>query len=70
MMQRRGRGYPLGNLHRACALCAGIHWHDLGDEMTRNTIEAITAAWLVVATAIIGINIIMAAVLYIKEWMQ
>lgn len=38
--------------------------------MTRATIEAITAAWLVVATAIIGINIIMAAVLYIKEWMQ
>lgn len=38
--------------------------------MNRNTIEAITAAWLVVATAIIGVNIIMAAVLYIKEWME
>ena len=38
--------------------------------MTRHTIEAITAAWIVVATAVIGVNIIMAAVLYIKEWMQ
>jgi hypothetical protein len=38
--------------------------------MSRNTIQAITAAWLVVATAVIGVNLIMVGALYLKEWMQ
>ena len=38
--------------------------------MNRNTIEAIAAAWIVVAAAIISVNVIMAGALYLKEWMQ
>ncbi len=65
-----GTGYPLGNHHRACALCAGIHWHDLGDEMSIAMIRNIMTAWLVVAAFYVGIMGTLALVHYAMEWMK